>query len=350
MNKVIVIVGPTAIGKTKISIELAKRLNLDIISGDSVAVYKGLDIGSAKPTIEEMDGVKHYLIDVLDADKQYDVSEFQKSAREIIDDKKNLIICGGTGLYIQSVLYDYDFSSPKRDFLDEEKYKDYSNEELYNYLLKLNPNIDKDKLHMNNRKRVLRAIEILENNNEIKYDALKRPLYDAYIIYLNVSNRDLLYDRINKRVDKMMDDGLLDEVKSIQKYIVDDDLVNLAISLGRLNELSKSPNENVSKHLEDLIGYGVAFNVETRNSRNITIEDLDFSVRTFNCMKRAGCNTVADILKYNGEELNKVLHLGKKGPKEVITKMKRLGFEDWASKASEEIEAIERQTKIANLS
>ncbi len=215
MNKVIVIVGPTAIGKTKISIELAKRLNLDIISGDSVAVYKGLDIGSAKPTIEEMDGVKHYLIDVLDADKQYDVSEFQKSAREIIDDKKNVIICGGTGLYIQSVLYDYDFSSPKRDFLDEEKYKDYSNEELYNYLLKLNPNIDKDKLHMNNRKRVLRAIEILENNNEIKYDALKRPLYDAYIIYLNVSNRDLLYDRINKRVDKMMDDGLLDEVKSL---------------------------------------------------------------------------------------------------------------------------------------
>ena len=215
MNKVIVIVGPTAIGKTKISIELAKRLNLDIISGDSVAVYKGLDIGSAKPTIEEMDGVKHYLIDVLDADKQYDVSEFQKSAREIIDDKKNVIICGGTGLYIQSVLYDYDFSSPKRDFLDEEKYKDYSNEELYDYLLKLNPNIDKDKLHMNNRKRVLRAIEILENNNEIKYDALKRPLYDAYIIYLNVSNRDLLYDRINKRVDKMMDDGLLDEVKSL---------------------------------------------------------------------------------------------------------------------------------------
>ncbi len=143
---------------------------------------------------------------------------------------------------------------------------------------------------------------------------------------------------------------LLDEVKSIQKYIVDDDLINLAISLGRLNELSKSPNENVSKHLEDLIEYGVAFNVEMGNSRNITVEDLDFSVRTFNCMKRAGCNTVADILKYNGEELNKVLHLGKKGPKEVITKMKRLGFEDWASKASEEIEAIERQTKIANLS
>ena len=133
---------------------------------------------------------------------------------------------------------------------------------------------------------------------------------------------------------------LLDEVKSIQKYIVDDDLVNLAISLGRLNELSKSPNENVSKHLEDLIGYGVAFNVEMRNSRNITIEDLDFSVRTFNCMKRAGCNTVADILKYNGEELIK---LGKKCPREVITKMEKLGFEDWAWKVSDEIDEIEKQ-------
>ena len=133
---------------------------------------------------------------------------------------------------------------------------------------------------------------------------------------------------------------LLDEVKSIQKYIVDDDLINLAISLGRLNELSKSPNENVSKHLEDLIGYGVAFNVEMRNSRNITIEDLDFSVRTFNCMKRAGCNTVADILKYNGEELIK---LGKKCPREVITKMEKLGFEDWAWKVSDEIDEIEKQ-------
>ena len=133
---------------------------------------------------------------------------------------------------------------------------------------------------------------------------------------------------------------LLDEVKSIQKYIVDDDLVNLAISLGRLNELSKSPNENVSKHLEDLIEYGVAFNVEMGNSRNITIEDLDFSVRTFNCMKRAGCNTVADILKYNGEELIK---LGKKCPREVITKMEKLGFEDWAWKVSDEIDEIEKQ-------
>ena len=109
MEKVIVIVGPTAIGKTKISIELAKRLGLEIISGDSVAVYKRLDIGSAKPTVEEMQGVKHHLIDVLDPREQYDVSMFQAEARKIIKKNKKVIICGGTGLYIQSVLFDYKF-------------------------------------------------------------------------------------------------------------------------------------------------------------------------------------------------------------------------------------------------
>lgn len=215
MNKVIVIVGPTAIGKTKISIELAKRLGLEIISGDSVAVYKRLDIGSAKPTIEEMDGVKHHLIDVLDPTEQYDVSRFQSEARKIIDKNKKVIICGGTGLYIQSALYDYKFEASKRDAGFEAQFQNYSNDELYDYLLKLDNNIDRDKLHPNNRKRVLRAIEILSERNEISTSALKNPLYDAYIIYLNVSDRDVLYDRINKRVDKMVSMGLIDEVKSL---------------------------------------------------------------------------------------------------------------------------------------
>ena len=143
---------------------------------------------------------------------------------------------------------------------------------------------------------------------------------------------------------------LLNEVKSIQKYIVDDDLNKLAITLGRLNELSKSSNENVSKHLEDLIGYVVSANVETVDTGNMTVEDLDFSVRTFNCIKRAGCNNVEDILKFNGKKLIEVSHIGRKGPTEVITKMKRLGFDDWASKVTEEIEEIEEQRKMAKLS
>ncbi|MGM9971415.1 MAG: tRNA (adenosine(37)-N6)-dimethylallyltransferase MiaA [Anaeroplasmataceae bacterium] len=219
MNKIIVIVGPTAIGKTKISIELAKKLNLEIISGDSVAVYKGLDIGSAKPTIEEMDGVKHHLIDVLDPTMQYDVSSFQHDARKIINELGNVIICGGTGLYIQSVLFDYSFSAKKRDSNFEEKFKNKSNEELYDYLLKLDPDIDQTKIHPNNRKRVLRAIEVfLDTSKSIhSIDSKKHPMYESYIIYLNVDNRDILYDRINKRVDRMMEDGLLKEVHELYK-------------------------------------------------------------------------------------------------------------------------------------
>ncbi len=217
MNNVIVIVGPTAIGKTKISIELAKKLNMDIISGDSVAVYKRLDIGSAKPTLEEMSGVCHHLIDVCEPTDSYDVSKFQSLARKIIDEKKNVIISGGTGLYIQSVLFDYDFSASKRDESFEGQFSGYSNEELYDYLLKLDPTINKEKLHMNNRKRVLRAIEIyLDTKQSVtNMDSKKRELYNSYIIYLNVEDRDILYSRINQRVDKMMEMGLLKEVKDL---------------------------------------------------------------------------------------------------------------------------------------
>lgn len=214
MEKVVVIVGPTAIGKTKISIELAKRLGLEIISGDSVAVYKRLDIGSAKPTIEEMQGVKHHLISVLEPSEQYDVSMFQTEARKIIEKNKKVIICGGTGLYIQSVLFDYKFEASKRNNNFELEFKNYSNDELYDYLLKLDSNIDQEKLHRNNRKRVLRAIEILSENYNLDNTALERPIYDAYIIYLNV-DRKLLYERINSRVDNMIKDGLVEEVKEL---------------------------------------------------------------------------------------------------------------------------------------
>ena len=217
MKKVIAIVGPTAIGKTKISIELAKRFNLEIISGDSVAVYKKLDIGSAKPTKEEMCGVKHHLIDVLEPTEQYDVSMFQKMSRKVIDELGSAIICGGTGLYIQSALFDYNFDAPKRDESFTERFKDVSNEELYQYLLRLDPNIDREKIHQNNRKRVLRAIQVKEDTNlSIHENSNKNEkVYDSYIVYLNLEDRELLYDRINKRVDQMMDEGLLNEVKSL---------------------------------------------------------------------------------------------------------------------------------------
>lgn len=220
MKRVIAIVGPTAVGKTKISIELAKRLDAQIISGDSVAVYKELNIGSAKPTKEEMQGVKHYLIDELEPTEQYDVMTFQHRAREIIDNSsKPIIICGGTGLYIKSVLYNYEFEAPKRDDTLEERFKDFSNEELFNYLLKIDPDFDQTRIHMNNRKRVLRAIEIKESSNESieHFNKKNEPYYETYIVYLNIADRDLLYKRINERVDEMFAHGLLYEVFSLYK-------------------------------------------------------------------------------------------------------------------------------------
>ena len=216
MKRVIVVVGPTASGKTKIAISLAKKYNLDVISGDSVAVYKRLDIGSAKPTKEEMDGVKHHLIDVLDPNCQFDVATFQHMAREIIDNNEISLICGGTGLYIQSVLFNYEFKAQKRDDSYSHKFDNLSNEELYELLLKKDPNIDKEKLHPNNRKRVLRALEVMDELNESihSFDKKKEALYDYYIIYLKM-DREKLYDRINKRVDIMIKEGLIEEVKSL---------------------------------------------------------------------------------------------------------------------------------------
>ena len=201
MKKVIVIVGPTAVGKTKLSLDIAKELNTSIISGDSVSVYKGLDIGSAKPTKEEQALVKHYLIDIREPNDTYSVADFQCEARKIIDKNDLSLICGGTGLYIQSALFNYEFEASKRDLDFSKKFEDYSNEELYSLLLSKDPNIDRDKLHPNNRKRVLRALEVLEETNKS--------------IHSFNNKREAIYDRINKRVDLMIGEGLLDEVKGL---------------------------------------------------------------------------------------------------------------------------------------
>ncbi len=217
MKKVLVVVGPTAVGKTKIAIELAKHYNFEIISGDSVSIYKRLDIGSAKPTKEEMDGVKHYLIDVREPEEEYSVKDFQEEARRIIDSSEDIkIISGGTGLYIESVLYNYEFNASKRDFDYEDKYKEFSNDELYSLLLEKDPNIDRDKIHPNNRKRVLRALEVNQELNQSIHSFNKKDekMYDYFIVYLSME-REKLYERIEKRVDMMVDDGLINEVKSL---------------------------------------------------------------------------------------------------------------------------------------
>ena len=225
MEKVIVIVGPTGVGKTKLSVELAKKLNGEIISGDSVQVYKRMDIGSAKVTEEEKEGIEHYLIDIKDIDEEYSVYEFQQEVREkikLIQSKgKTPILAGGTGLYLKAALYDYEFN--KEDNIDFNKYEKLSNKEVYEMLKELDPK-EASKLHENNRVRVVRALNIIKNNNMSKTELLEKQehklLYDVVFIGLT-SDRKNVYERINKRVDKMMENGLLEEVGELYKECKD---------------------------------------------------------------------------------------------------------------------------------
>lgn len=213
MNKVICIVGPTGVGKTKLSIELAKKLNGEIINADSTQVYKGMDIATAKVTEEEKEGITHHLFDIKEINDKYTVYDYQKDCRlkieEIFNKGKLPILVGGTGLYIKAALYDYKFE--EENILNE--YNEYTDEELYNKLLSIDPDTD---IHKNNRKRVIRALNYYNNTNTTLSSKEKtdRLLYDVMFIGLT-TDREILYDRINKRVDIMIENGLLDEAKKI---------------------------------------------------------------------------------------------------------------------------------------
>ena len=210
---VICIVGPTGVGKTKLSIELAKNLNGEIINADSTQVYKGLNIATAKVTEEEKEGIPHHLFDIKEITEDYTVFDYQKDCRlkidEILKKGKTPILVGGTGLYIKAALYDYKFE--EENII--KNYNEYTNEELYNKLLSIDPSTT---IHINNRKRVERALNYYENNNETLSNKEKTDnlLYDVLFIGLTTS-RDILYDRINKRVDIMVENGLLEEAENI---------------------------------------------------------------------------------------------------------------------------------------
>lgn len=220
MQKVLVITGPTAVGKSDFGISVAKELDGEIISGDSVQIYRGLDIGSGKITKAEMQGIRHYLIDTKDPFEDYSVAEFQKEARFLIDkiavNGHLPIIVGGTGLYIKAVLYDYEFNE---EVIKDEEYDDLSNEEIYEILKKVDPKC-LDKIHINNRKRLIRALNIYHKTNKgisaIKDAQKHEMIYDALIISLSAP-REQLYQRIDKRVDMMFEKGLEKEVETLLK-------------------------------------------------------------------------------------------------------------------------------------
>lgn len=252
MNKVLVIVGPTAIGKSTLGVELAKQFNGEIISGDSIQVYQGLDVGSGKIMTNEMAGIKHHGIDILAANDKYSVCDFQINCRKYIDDisarGKLPIIVGGTGLYIKAAIYDYHFENQEELNVDELQI--YTNQELYDELLSLDPK-SLETIHVNNRQRLIRALA-LARNDTLKSDGIDKQkhelVYDTLIIGLT-TDRQEVYNRINQRVDLMMEDGLLQEVDNLLKNHVEFDMQSMQ-GIG-YRELANYYNKGVS--LEDTV-------------------------------------------------------------------------------------------------
>ena len=221
-NKIIIICGPTASGKTALAVEVAKRLNSEVISADSMYIYKDLTIGTAKPTEQEMQGINHHMIDVISPFDTFTVSDFKAMAEPIIQrllsQNKIPVICGGTGFYINSILYDLSYGKSNANLLAREKYNkmalEKGNEYIYNLLKEVDP-VTADKLHYNDLKRVIRALEIYESGckkSDIQDELTAKYDYKAFAID---HPRQLLYDRINARVDSMINDGLIDEIKAL---------------------------------------------------------------------------------------------------------------------------------------
>ncbi|MGJ9458939.1 tRNA (adenosine(37)-N6)-dimethylallyltransferase MiaA [Oceanobacillus sp. CF4.6] len=224
-KNVIAIMGPTAVGKTKLSIELAKRFNGEIISGDSMQVYKGLDIGTAKVKRSEMQGIAHHMLDIREPDEAFSVADFKENVQKYINDitsrDKLPIIVGGSGLYIQAALYNYNFSEIKRDdFITKKMEKTIVSEgimPLYNRLVEIDP-VQAEKIHPNNHRRVIRALEIYESTGMTmtayqQSQTMESP-YEPILLGLDME-RELLYRRINERVDLMVNEGLLNEVRGL---------------------------------------------------------------------------------------------------------------------------------------
>lgn len=224
MDKVIVIVGPTAVGKTDLSIKIAQTIPAEIISGDSMQIYRGMDIGTGKVTKHEKKGIPHYMIDIKDVGESFSAADFKALTEEYISDIQSRgkvpIIVGGTGLYIESVLYDFKFTNLKRDpevtTTLEKRLKNEGNDVLYRELMEIDELYAK-KVHPNNAKRLIRALEIYLTNgltmSDIEQKQTKEPKYDFLLIGLEM-DRETLYNQINERVDKMLKEGLFVEVNS----------------------------------------------------------------------------------------------------------------------------------------
>ena len=286
---VIVIVGPTGVGKTKLSIELAKKLDGEIINADSTQVYRGMDIGTAKVTKEEAEGIKHHLLDIRNMDEDYTVYDYQKDSRNCIEDitsrGKTPIMVGGTGLYIKASLYNYEFEDEdSKSYVDES----LSNDELYNMLLKIDPNTT---IHKNNRKRVIRALNYYYKNGKIMDNHSDKLLYDAVFIGLTI-DRERLYNRINERVDVMVNNGLLDEANRIYKSNIRSKAVMTPICYKELFPYFEG-GKGLEECLDDIrqASRKYAKRQYTWNKHQFDVKWFDVDFDNFN-------NTVDNVLEY----------------------------------------------------
>ena len=265
----VILTGPTAVGKTELSIRLAKAINGEIISADSIQVYKHFDIGSAKVTKEEMDGVKHYLIDVLEPDEEFNIYVFKKLAMEAMDEiyakGKIPIIAGGTGFYIQALLYDIEFSEEEGDktyrHMLEKKAEVEGVTVIHDMLKEVDPEAAKE-IHENNLKRVIRALEyynetgmrISEHNKEKRQ---KESPYNFRYYVLNM-DREKLYNRVNLRVEIMAENGLVDEVTKLKE-----------MGYGKeLNSMQGIGYKEIRDYVDGVYDYETAIETLKKNTRN----------------------------------------------------------------------------------
>lgn len=235
--KILCVVGPTASGKTDYAVELALKCGGEVVSCDSMQIYKHMDIGTAKPSADEMKGVKHHMIDIIEPNESFSVARFSEMARECIDDillrGKMPVLCGGTGLYFDSTINNINFiqmdtDEEYRKYL-ESAAKEFGNEYVYKILKRVDEE-SAESIHPNNLKRVIRALEIYKTTgkkkSELDKEQLSEPLYEPEITGL-MRDREVLYDRINKRVDIMMEKGLVEEVSELIKMGIDTEATSM---------------------------------------------------------------------------------------------------------------------------
>lgn len=274
---IVALYGPTSSGKTSLSISLAKSLNAEIINCDLISFYKGMDIGSAKVTEEEMEGVKHHFISFLDISREYTIYDYQKEARKLLDklisENKNIIICGGSGLYLKALLYDY-------KFIEEEKFKEPPLKEMIDILKENNITVD-----YQNERRVVRAYQRYMNGVESE---VSLPKYNFIGISLDL-DREKLYELINKRVDIMLDKGLIKEVEALRKEDPSSKILHKAIGY---KEIISFLDGNISlNEAKDLI----AKNTRHLAKRQLTFNRGQLGFKTFDALS---LTLKDDVLKY----------------------------------------------------